>query len=207
MRSDIEGALLGTLAALSEKGFSVGVGFKGAEPHWVRSTYARSWVDNYVAKRYIQLDPTIRFGLSRTGHITWSRLERIYPGTAGFFEDARGYGLFGGNTLAIRAAGGISVLSCSGAGWGSDEVKLASAALHGLAALHAKPSADKSLELNEREQDVLRLMCGGSKDQEISEALGIKIETVRARRRRAMHATEATTVAQLVSEVIKNGLI
>lgn len=207
MRNDIESCLLGTLSALSDKGFSVGVGFKGAEPHWVRSTYSRAWVDNYVDRRYIQRDPTIQFGLSKTGHITWAQLARIYPDTGDFFDDAKAFGLQGGNTLSIRGPGGVSVLSCSGAHWGSDEVKLASAALHGLAVLHSVPASGQNVELEEREKDVIRLMCSGSQDREISEILGIKIETVRARRRKAMQATETSTIAQLISEVIKRGLI
>ncbi len=207
MRNDIESFLLGSLAGLSENGFSIGVGFRGAEPHWVRATYSRAWVDNYVAKLYIQIDPTIQFGLSRTGHITWSQLERRQPETAAFFADAKNYGLTGGNTLAIRGTGGISIISCSGKKWTHEEIKQASAALHGLAALHSAPAELQPVDLNEREKDVLRLMCSGLKDQEISEVLGVKIETVRARRRKAMQATETSTIAQLISEVTKRGLV
>lgn len=207
MKSDIESALLGTLTKLSEAGFSIGVGFRGAEPHWVRATYSRAWVDNYVAKSYIQIDPTIQFGLTQTGHITWSQLGRRHPETESFFGDAKGYGLKDGNTLSIRSSGGISILSCSGPKWQDDEIKRASAALHGLAALHSTPENMQGVALNEREKDVLRLMCSGLKDQDIADVLGVKVETVRARRRKAMQATDTSTIAQLISEVTKKSLI
>jgi LuxR family transcriptional regulator, quorum-sensing system regulator SdiA len=207
MRSDMQKTLLETIGSLSECGYSAGIGFRGLEPAFVTATYARPWVDNYVEKLYIQQDPTIKFGLSRTGHITWDKLERAYPDSSDFFSDARGFGLVHGNTLSIRAVGQISILSCSGPAWDAGEVKRASASLHALAVLHAFPDTGKAIELTDRVKDVLRLMCGGAKDQEISELLNVKIETVRARRRAAFQATETSTIAQLISEVIKNGLI
>lgn len=199
--------LLGTFAGLSDNGYSAGVGFQGLEPRFVSSTYARPWVDHYVEKLYIQQDPTIKFGLHRTGHVTWEKLERAYPESKSFFSDARRFGLLEGNTLSIRVSGQVSILSCSGSTWGADEIRQASASLHALTVLQADPEGQKPVELTEKVKDVLRLMCGGAKDQEISETLNVKVETVRARRRAAFQATETSTIAQLISEVIKNGLI
>lgn len=205
MRSDIRGILLRSLEQISECGYSIGVGFNGVEPVFVHSTYNQRWIDRYVDQGYLLIDPTIQFGLSSTGHMTWKKLERLFPSSRTFFEDAVNYGLHHGNTLSISADGRVSVLSCSGPEWSEGELRVARAALHALHALEFEPS--NSVRLTGPVKDVLRLMCGGCKDQEIADRLGVKLETVRARRRTAMLALEAKTSAQLISQVIKFGLI
>lgn len=205
MRNDIRGILLRSLDKISESGYSIGVGFDGVEPVFVHSTYAKRWVDRYVDQAYLLSDPTIQFGLSSTGWVTWKELERLFPSSKAFFEDAATYGLHHGNTLAISADGRISVLSCSGPEWSAEELRIARAALYALHALEFEPS--NAITLTAPVKDVLRMMCSGCKDQEIAENLGVKLETVRARRRTAMQALEAKTSAQLISQVIKFGLI
>ncbi|WP_259973812.1 helix-turn-helix transcriptional regulator [Leisingera aquaemixtae] len=190
---------------ISESGYSIGVGFDGVEPVFVHSTYAQRWVDRYVDQAYLLVDPTIQFGLSSTGWVTWNDLERLFPSSKTFFEDAANYGLVHGNTLAISADGRVSVLSCSGPKWRDEELRIARAALYALHALEYEPS--QSITLTAPVKDVLRMMCNGCKDQEIAENLGVKLETVRARRRTAMQALDAKTSAQLISQVIKFGLI
>ncbi|KIC35884.1 helix-turn-helix transcriptional regulator [Leisingera sp. ANG-M7] len=205
MRSDIRGVLLRSLDQLSECGYSIGIGFNGIEPVFVHSTYSQRWIDRYVDQGYLLVDPTIQFGLSSTGQVTWRELERLFPSSKTFFEDAVNYGLHHGNTLAISADGRVSVLSCSGPEWSSGDLRIARAALHALHALEYEPS--NPVTLTEPVREVLRLMCSGCKDQEIADRLGVKLETVRARRRTAQHAFEAKTSAQLISQVIKFGLI
>lgn len=205
MRSDIRGVLLRSLDQLSECGYSIGVGFDGVEPVFVHSTYSQRWIDRYVDQGYLLIDPTIQFGLSSTGQATWKELERLFPSSRVFFEDAASYGLHRGNTLAISSDGRVSVLSCSGPEWSKEDLRIARTALHALHALEYEPS--NPVTLTEPVKDVLRLMCGGCKDQEIADRLGVKLETVRARRRTALQALEAKTSAQLISQVIKFKLI
>lgn len=205
MRSDIRGILLRSLEQLSESGYSIGIGFNGVEPVFVHSTYNQRWIDRYVDQGYLMTDPTVQFGLSSTGEATWKELERLFPSSRAFFDDAANYGLRHGNTLAIRADGRVSILSCSGPEWNSDDLRVARAALHALHALEYEP--DSPITLSAPIKDVLRLMCSGCKDQEVADRLGVKLETVRARRRTAMLALEAKTSAQLISQVIKFGLI
>ena len=205
MRSDIRGILLRSLDEISENGYSIGVGFNGVEPVFVHSTYSKDWVDRYVDQSYLLVDPTIQYGLSSTGWATWKELERLFPASKTFFEDAAAFGLNHGNTLAISADGRVSVLSCSGPEWRGEDLRIARAALYALHALEFEPS--NAITLTAPVKDVLRMMCNGCKDQEIADNLGVKLETVRARRRTAMQALEAKTSAQLISQVIKFGLI
>ncbi|MDE4175771.1 LuxR family transcriptional regulator [Phaeobacter sp. PT47_59] len=206
MRNDIRGVLLKSLEEISQKGFSVGVGFNDAgEPSFVHSSYERAWVDRYVEASYLLVDPTIQYGLCSTGHITWKGLERLYPDTKAFFADAASYGLTEGNTLAFSLDGTTSILSCSGPEWNKNELCVARAALlglHGLQLEEGQPS-----QLSSGVKDVLCLMCSGCRDEEISIRLNVKIETVRSRRRSAMISLDAKNSAQLISKVIKFGLI
>ncbi|MVO16822.1 helix-turn-helix transcriptional regulator [Parasedimentitalea huanghaiensis] len=207
MKSDIQGVLLRSLETITDGGYSVGVGFQGVEPHFVKSTYSEAWVERYISQRFIQIDPTIQFGLSKTGHFTWAELEAQFPDSKTFFTEARKYGLVKGNTLSIRVEGQVSILSGSGPAWQDQELKIASATLHALAVLAANPNSQNTVLLPDRVKDVLYLMADGVKDKAIADILGIKVETVRARRRSAFQATETVTIAQLMSKVIKNGLI
>jgi DNA-binding CsgD family transcriptional regulator len=207
MKSDIKSVLLRSLDELSDGGYSIGVGFQGLEPHFVKSTYSSDWVERYIERNFIQQDPTIQFGLSRSAYSTWEGLEKMYPASKSFFGEARRFGLLRGNTLSICVRGQVSILSCSGAHWGDAELRTASAALYGLAVLTADTDSNKYDPLSPREKEVLNFMATGSKDQEIADTLKIKVETVRARRRSAFHATNTTTIGQLMSEVIKKDLI
>jgi len=207
MKSDIKSFLLRSLDELSDGGYSVGVGFQGLEPHFVKSTYSSDWVERYIEQNFIKQDPTIQFGLSRSAHATWESLEQMYPDSKSFFSEARKFGLLQGNTLSICVSGQVSILSCSGSHWDDTELRTASAALYGLAVLAAATDSDKFDPLSHREKEVLNLMATGSKDQEIADILNIKVETVRARRRSAFLATNTTTIGQLMSEVIKKNLI
>ncbi|UWQ27284.1 autoinducer binding domain-containing protein [Leisingera sp. M523] len=205
MISDIAGVHLRSLDNISECGFSLGVGFDGANIAFLKSTYSREWQERYVAQRYLDLDPTIKFGVAGTGSITWEELRVRYPESERFFDDAARHGLIQGNTLSIHVDGQVSIVSSSGPKWTDAERRLAKAALYTLYSLHHEQTRHYSI--SRQAQDVLRLMCAGFKDQEIAERLGVKLETVRQRRRGAMQAVEATSTAQLISLVIKFGLI
>lgn len=207
MKSDIQGVLLRSLGEISENGYSVGVGFNGREPYFVRSTYEGDWVEHYIANNLILKDPTIQFGLSKAGHTTWQNLEREFPDSIDFFSEARRFGLSKGNTLSVCIQGQVSILSCSGEPWGKNDLCIAKAALLALAVLAADPNVKKCDPLAEREKDVIYLMADGWKDQRIADHLELKVESVRARRRSAFQATGTTTIAQLISKVIKNDLI
>lgn len=205
MINDIAGVHLRTLENISERGFSLGVGFDGADLAFLKSTYSPEWQERYVSQRYFNVDPTIKFGLTSTGVTTWDDLKVRYPCSERFFRDAARHGLTQGNTLAVHVDGQVSIMSCSGPRWTEEEQRLAKASLYAVHSLHHRDTRHHSI--SKQAQDVLRLMCEGFKDQEIAKKLGVKLETVRQRRRGAMQATEATSTAQLISLVIKFGLI
>ncbi|MFS4582919.1 helix-turn-helix transcriptional regulator [Phaeobacter sp. C3_T13_0] len=107
--------------------------------------------------------------------------------------------------MSVQVDGQISIVSCSGPEWCEQERRIAKAALYAIHAIHHRES--RRYTIKEKSKEVLRLMCAGYQDREIAEWLGIKLVTVRQRRQAPMQAVEASSTAQLISLVIKFGLI
>lgn len=204
MINDMKQVFFGYLTGLSESGFSVGVGFTKGQPAWVHSTYNQGWVDHYIDNRFVLADPTIVHGQKENGHFTWSELEGLYPENP-VFKAATRFGLTEGNTLSLSIGGSRTILSCSGPKWDETQLKCAKAATSGLHSLFAPvataPAASK------KELEVMRLMSGGLRDLDISEELGIKLETVRMRRRRFYEKTGTVNPASAISFAIRNSWI
>ncbi|UWQ93016.1 LuxR family transcriptional regulator [Rhodobacteraceae bacterium M382] len=197
----MEPIFFSVLSGLSDQGFSIGVGFSNNEPKWVHSTYAKEWVDTYVEKRFLNFDPTIIHGQKRCGHFTWSELDAKYPDNPVFREAAK-FGLSEGNTLSLNICGSRTIVSCAGRKWNADDVRKAKAAASALHCLQA--SEPYPVVATDKELDVLDLMASGLHDREISERLGIKLESVRMRRRRVYEKTGTTSPASVISFAIKN---
>ncbi len=64
-----------------------------------------------------------------------------------------------------------------------------------------------SFHLSERETAVLKLICQGLSNQEISEAIGLSIHTVDSHRRNLLAKTGAKNTANLVMTAFKEGLV
>lgn len=204
MISDTKTIFLHVLEQLSTSGFSVGIGFTNNEPAYAHSTYKGDWIDYYVQSGFLREDPTIIHGQKHAGHFLWSDLNRMYPGNP-VFSAAKRFDLEQGNTLSMRINGDVAIVSCAGHAWTDQEQTSARAALAGLYEMVMPPK--HQFGLTEKVLDVVRLMTQGLRDIQIAEELGIKLETVRARRAKAQQITGAKSPAQLVSVVIKSGSI
>jgi DNA-binding NarL/FixJ family response regulator len=64
-----------------------------------------------------------------------------------------------------------------------------------------------NIELTEREQDILELICKGMSNAEISKFLGISVRTIDGHRAHLLEKTGAKNSPHLVMFAIKNGLI
>lgn len=64
-----------------------------------------------------------------------------------------------------------------------------------------------AIDLTEREQDVLELICKGMSNAEISKFLGVSIRTIDGHRAHLLEKTGAKNSPHLVMFAIKNGLI
>lgn len=205
MITDIRNIMLTVLSDLSSAGFSIGVGF-GSEPVplWAHSTYDESWINHYVVNNFVSLDPTITHCANRPGYYTWAELEEMFPENP-VLAAAHEFGLTEGNTISMKIGGVTTIASCSGAAWTEEEITRASAAISSLHFM-AKPKVGR-VSLKSHTIEVLQLMADGIRDREIAERQGVKLETVRLRRKIAYEQTGTGTQAELISFAIKNGVI
>ncbi len=79
--------------------FAVGLRIRFNHPTLLYQTYPAAWVEYYAQNGLLFFDPTVRWGMTHTGTITWAELE---PGdTAGVFRQARDYGLAHGIAVSV----------------------------------------------------------------------------------------------------------
>lgn len=91
-------ALLTALRDRSPSGFVISLHIRFMSPTYLFLTYPPSWRDIYSRKGYIITDPTIRWGLAHTGHVTWRELTEDDP--AGVLARAAEHGMRHGLTIA-----------------------------------------------------------------------------------------------------------
>ena len=73
--------------------------------------------------------------------------------------------------------------------------------------LSSSAAGDKTLNLTQRERDVLRLLADGMSNDEIGKSLFISPETVRTHVRKAMAKLDADTRTQAVATALRQSLI
>ena len=91
----------------------------------------------------------------------------------------------------------------------ADVVRAIDAALGGRTYLDPalRRQSSRSMQLTERELDVLRLLADGLRHEEIGKRLGIGSETVRTHVRKASNRLGAATRTQAVATALRQGLI
>jgi DNA-binding NarL/FixJ family response regulator len=73
--------------------------------------------------------------------------------------------------------------------------------------IHKPKSIISTIELTEREQEVLELICKGQSNSEIAKFLGVSPRTIDGHRAHLLEKSGAKNAPQLVLYAIKNGLI
>jgi LuxR family transcriptional regulator, quorum-sensing system regulator SdiA len=102
-------ALLHDLDARSPAGCAIALHIRFTRPAYLFQTYPQRWRDHYTARGLVMHDPTVRWGLQNSGHVRWADLEAI--DAAGVLDEARGFGLMNGVTLAAVTPGSRSIAS------------------------------------------------------------------------------------------------
>lgn len=204
MKSDIENASIRTIAGLGPQGYAIGVDFVDRRPTWLELAYPIEWSRHYVDHGLISDDPTIEFGLTTQGHITWGELLGRYPDNR-VLTGASKFGLTHGNTLSIAINGQRSILSTAGAPWSDGDIEIARSALSALHALHALHARKRTDNVPDHVLSTVRLMVTGLRDDQIAERLGVKVETIRQRRQKAYSISGTNTPAGLGAYAQKAG--
>jgi LuxR family transcriptional regulator, quorum-sensing system regulator SdiA len=102
-------ALLHDLDQRSPAGCAIGLHIRFTAARYMFQSYPKRWMDQYSRSGLIQLDPTVRWGMSNVGWILWGDLEAIDE--HGVLERAKDFGLMNGLTVAVLIDGSRSIAS------------------------------------------------------------------------------------------------
>jgi LuxR family transcriptional regulator len=95
-------AELQRLVAQGDWLFAVGLRIRFNHPTLLFQTYPEEWIAYYARNGLIFADPTVRWGMSHTGTITWAELEGDDP--AGVLRQGRDHGLVHGLAVSVGDA-------------------------------------------------------------------------------------------------------
>lgn len=152
------------------------------------STYPTDWQQRYVARQYINIDPTVLHCATSTEPIVWS--EPLFRQARVLWEEARSYGLRVGWAKSSRDMQGntsMLVMARSAEPLSELELRDKEMAMHwlsnvaqiGLSALIGPklPEVEK-IELTDRERAILRWTADGKTSAEIARILRVSERTV-----------------------------
>ena len=196
--------------------------------HWVNSvgerfgagTYSSEWVDRYVEKDYLKMDPVI-FGCFQRFHpVDWKQLDWASKAARAFFQDAIEYGVGNqGYTIPIRGPNGQFALftvsnDCSDEEWakfiethGRDMMIVA----HEMnkAAILLETGSDKFQmpSLSPRELSAMTYLAKGFSRAQAAEELDISEHTLRVYIEAARHKLGALNTTHAVARALSSGII
>jgi len=156
--------------------------------HAIFSNYSLHWQENYQARGYLRVDPTVRHALKSALPVIWSN--RLFESAPEMWEEARSHGLQHGWAQAARDAGGVVgllTLARSDDPLEPEELidkqphmswlaQYAHAAMARL--LVPKLTPETTVALTAREKEVLRWTAEGKTAYDISCILSIAERTV-----------------------------
>ncbi|MER9026128.1 LuxR family transcriptional regulator [Mesorhizobium sp. M0815] len=187
----------------------------------VLSSYPSSWAQQYIQRRYEDIDPVIRLARSSQRLFQWDRRTLRLPSASQqrFFAEAAKFGIHRGATVPIRGGfGRFATFTVAGNRDTSLEVPpteimdtLQLAGLYYHAHVYAKLQLGLTrladAPLTQRERQCLYWAARGKKMPETAIILGISTRTVVFHIENARSKLGALTVSQAVAEATYRGLI
>ncbi|MEA3119177.1 MAG: LuxR family transcriptional regulator, quorum-sensing system regulator SolR [Paraburkholderia sp.] len=179
-------------------------------------TYPEGWMKHYQDQKFIDVDPTVREGMSNTGLIVWPEATANAPR---LWADAREFGLRVGvahSSWAARGVFGLLTLARSGERLTDAEHDMLAFQASWLANLsHAlmseflvqKLAPESRVELTPRECEVLCWTGEGKTASEIGRILAISERTVNFHVNNVLLKLNATNKVQAVVKAIAMGLL
>ena len=179
------------LDEIAPLGYTVGTHIRFAKPLFTQSTMPAEWQKTYADNTYALRDPTVFWGISKTGAIRWSEI--TLPDPFGVIGKAAEHGLLYGVTTSC---GLITSRTLAGLARGDrefDDAEIAEAlkitqALHEIAA----PPPDLTPAMLE----ALRLVGAGARPADAAADLGIATEVFEERLSGAQRTLGASTLAE-----------
>jgi DNA-binding CsgD family transcriptional regulator len=182
------------------------------------TTYSNDWQLRYLARRYHEIDPVLRVGLTATAPFDWRDLRNISPAVSAFFADADAHGVgVSGVTIPVRnRPKGLALVSFSSNLRDDDwkvyklnyirKLEIMAGLIDAAAQVHNKlPS--KPTVLSRREEQTLIWAARGKTSSETAEILDLSYGTVRNYIESARRKLRCANLAHTVAFAVAIGLI
>lgn len=185
------------------------------------SGWPTGWLERYVDRGYVHVDPVIRKLKATTYPFRWDDApydREREPDAHRVMTEATEFRMHGGLTVPIFSVSGFQAGVTFGAEHEADLSERARAALH-LIAIYAHNAVRDSLsgtgnracqrakQLSPRQTEILRWIAAGKTNWEIGRILGISERTVEHQASTAAHRLNAVTRAQAVAEALRARII
>ena len=182
---------------------------------WVSTTYPEDWQKHYVEKGYGTTDPIRRHASVATRAFTWKEVTRTLPKNgAAIFNEAEEAGLYSGVAVPLFGPRGLSAAIGFASGErGLDKAEivhtlgLLSYAFFSNFACHASPQPDAAEHLTRREVEILKWCADGATTWQISEKLGITVNSVEWHTRNIFNKMGVSNKTAAVARALRSGLI
>ncbi len=196
--------------------------------HWVNSageqygcgTYDQVWVDRYLEKGYLRIDPVITGCYQRFPPVDWKRLDWSSRAARAFLQDAIAHGVGNqGFSVPIRGPNGQFALftishNCSDEQWRDftetnrrDLILIAHTFNQKALELEPGRTPDASQPLSPRELEALTLLAIGYSRAQAADTLSISEHTLRVYVEGARHKLGAMNTTHAVARALSRGLI
>ena len=196
--------------------------------HWVDAagdqygcgTYSDCWVQRYLERGYLRIDPVIQGGYQRFHPVDWKRLDWSGKAARAFQQEAIRYGVGNqGYSVPMRGPNGqFAILTvndtCSYAAWAKFTEKSArslilSAHYFNRKALEFEPNRkpEQVRSLSPRETDAMTLLAMGYSRAQVADTLSISEHTLRVYIESARFKLGALNTTHAVARAMSRGLI
>ncbi|MEE9387298.1 MAG: LuxR family transcriptional regulator [Paracoccaceae bacterium] len=195
--------------------------------HWVNSagerfgagTYSSEWVDRYLEKDYLRMDPVIFGCFQRFNPVDWKQLDWSSKGARTFYQEAVDYGVGNqGYTIPVRGPNGQFALftannNCNDEKW-QGFINSNARDLMIIAHEFNKKALDlevgfttPSINLSPREQSVMTYLARGFSRAQAAKELCISEHTLRVYIEAARHKLGAVNTTHAVARALSFGVI
>ncbi|MCA0042667.1 helix-turn-helix transcriptional regulator [Celeribacter litoreus] len=196
--------------------------------HWVNSvgerfgagTYSSEWVDRYLEKDYLRMDPVIFGCFQRFTPVNWKQLDWSSKAAKAFLHDALAHGVGNqGYSIPIRGPNGQFALftindTSSDEAWETliaeterDLVIIAHEFNKRALALDAREESAPAPTLSPRETAAVTHIAKGLSRAQAAAEMGISEHTLRVYIEAARHKLGALNTTHAVARALSNGLI
>ncbi len=195
--------------------------------HWVNSkgerfgagTYSSEWVDQYLQKDYLRMDPVIFGCFQRFNPVDWKQLDWSSKAARAFFQDAVNFGVGNqGYTIPMRGPNGQFALfttnhACDDETWSdfieqhARDMMVIAHEFNKKALEFEKDNLAPSANLSPRELSAMTFLAKGFSRAQAADELSISEHTLRVYIEAARHKLGALNTTHAVARALSSGII